>query len=615
MKFVEEYLSKHHLLHAPHKWFFAFISSPIHYLEMHYKKKYHLKFMHARKLFIFDVTLLFSMIILLAGSLSWLMYDPSVTDLVYLSVRPTHERILSGEYTTYTINYRNDSNTTLNSPVLDVILPQNFIIDSVIPEDLFDFDNNIFTLKNIKPTYGGQFSISGWFYGTPDIENPLLATLSYTQEGRKKQEQKISPHISILRGSVLEMNIELADKITNNISLPITLDIINNGDIDLNNIKIPLLFPTGVTLSDPKTLKGLVEDNSWYIEKLKPEESTKLNGILHVNLPSKQEILELNITPTVDINNQAISQKTSSHEFNIVYPHLEIQTSWNNEIDFARPNEIPVLSLQIRYDSNVSLSNLTLDIPLPTSIINTTKFINLNGGSLSNNVVTISQKNIPDLSQINPGGLVNLSLLVPIKYSPTGGTDLELFLSPTISGNVPGLSKALYETSTDSSRIAIGTQLLFNTELRYYTNEGDQLGRGPLPLQVGKETKYWAMAQITNSTSRADNIVFSAKLPNYVSWTGKTSVTHGAQISFNSANRRVSWSLSSLPEHTTAGVYFELAITPISSRIGTSPILLENISISGQDGYIGVPIAHSSTNLDTSIPTDTIGKQKGVIVH
>ncbi len=613
MKFVEKHFSKHHLLHAPHKWFFAFISSPIHYLEMHYKKRYHLNFVHARKLFLFDTVLLFSMIVLLVGTIFWWTYDPTVTDLVYISIEPSHERILSGEYTTYNINYHNDSNTTLTSPTLEITLPRDFIIDKVVPEKEFDFDTYTFSLKDIKPAYTGEFSISGWFYGTPHLENPLLASVSYTQEGRKKQEKKVSPHISILRGSVLEMNTNLAEKITNNMSLPATFNVINNGDIDLNGIEIPLIFPIGVTISEIEVSKGTIENNTWFIDKLTPEESTELSGAIHVNLPKKQESIEINITPTVLVNERNVSQETLSHKFEIAYPHLDVKTSWEN--DFTQPNEVQKLIMSITNDSNVSLSDLTINIPLPPEIVDINKFVNLNGGILSNNTVTLSRKNLLNLSQINSNGSADISLFVPIKYSPQGGTDINLSLSPTVSGYIPGLSKAKYETNVNSPNIAIGTQVLFNTQLVYYTDEGDQLGRGPLPPEVDKETKYWAMIQIINTTSRIENLVFSATLPNYVSWTGKTSVTHGVDVAFNTPNRSVSWSMSDLPTHTTTGIYFELAITPNSSQLGISPILLQNIHLSTQDAYIKAPITRSSVDLDISIPTDIIGKEKGVLVE
>ena len=55
MKFFEEHLTIHHFFHAPHKWFLALLISPIHAAEMHYKRNYHLRFAHARKLFLFDI--------------------------------------------------------------------------------------------------------------------------------------------------------------------------------------------------------------------------------------------------------------------------------------------------------------------------------------------------------------------------------------------------------------------------------------------------------------------------------------------------------------------------------------------------------------------------------
>ncbi len=79
MQFFEKHFNKHHLLHSPHKWFLALLVSPIHTAEMHYKKRYHINFIHAKNLFVFDITLILSIVLLAIGSIFWFTYDPTVT--------------------------------------------------------------------------------------------------------------------------------------------------------------------------------------------------------------------------------------------------------------------------------------------------------------------------------------------------------------------------------------------------------------------------------------------------------------------------------------------------------------------------------------------------------
>ena len=98
MKLQNTHSEKNHLFKKPHKWFLRLLSSPIRFAELHYKKKYHLRFRHARKLFIFDIALLIIIILTACTTIFWLSYDPSITKLVYLSIEPSSDRIISGEY-------------------------------------------------------------------------------------------------------------------------------------------------------------------------------------------------------------------------------------------------------------------------------------------------------------------------------------------------------------------------------------------------------------------------------------------------------------------------------------------------------------------------------------
>ena len=157
--------------------------------------------------------------------------------------------------------------------------------------------------------------------------------------------------------------------------------------------------------------------------------------------------------------------------------------------------------------------------------------------------------------------------------------------------------------------------MIFTGETRYYTDEGDQLGRGSLPPKVGKETKYWVLLNISNTTSKFEKIELSAQLPNYVSWTGKTSVSHGRDVSYNESSHKITWSTPYLSPYERAGVYVELAITPAGAQLGTTPVILQNITISGYDSYIDKKLSKKIDNLDISLEFDEIGRSKSFIVE
>jgi len=581
MKFVEEHLTKHHLFHKPHLWFFALLTSPIHLAEMHYKKKYHLNFTHARKLFLFDTILLLTIIILISATIFWFTYNPTVTDLVYLNIKTSQTRIISGDYVEYQINYKNESNVKLVEPILKLDLPPGFILDDAKPLD--KYADNEFLLEDLEPMHTASVQIAGWLFTTPDVEEKVMATLSYRQETRQRSEQKTSSIIKILRGSIIETTVQSRQIALVKDTFPLTVIIKNNGQQKLNNITVPA--PANITTED-----------SWNILELNPGTTKTLTGMVSLDLNNYEPIV-INITPQIEINGQKIAQATYQHNIAIARPQVDLNSYWLNNPTSLKPNQTATLVTNITNSGNVKLTNAKLEVPIPTAIIN-----------LNNLIVS-------NLNDIEPSETKTVNLQIPIKYWPQGGTDLKLILSPQVKAQIAEIPNSLYTQTTETPVLQIGTQLDLVAEIKYYTNEGDQLGRGPLPPQVGKETKYWATITLANSTSKISNLSFTATLPNYVTWTGKSSVSHGQDVKYNATNRQISWNLNSLSAYATAGIYFEIALTPTTNQINTSPALLKNIQASAHDTYIDVGINKSSTDLDISLPTDTIVQAKGTKVQ
>ena len=605
MKFVEEYLKLHHLKKHPHKWFLAFLASPIHFAEMHYKKRYHMQFAHARKLFIFDMLLLLTSIVILASGLFWMLYNPTVTDLVYLSIQKQPARILSGDKMDFDILYKNESQTKLVSPTLTIQLPAGYTLEKTEPSDNFDKTNTTFHLADLEPGSEGIVHIFGRVYETPHLETNISASLTYKQAHKNFEEKKITPYIAIFHGSVLKTDLVLANKVLAHSTEPIELKIKNEGDVNITNINISLALPAGINLINPTIKKGEINNNFWKIKELEPNEETTLQAYLNFNLKEQEKTIDLRMTPEIFVNEKSIPQETLKYSLQIIHPNLSINNYWENDTTHLKPGEIVNLYLDLKNNGDTELKNINLNFSLPTNIIDITKFKQNNDLKIQDQTANFVYAQI-----LKPGQSTQIKLSVPVKNYPNGGTDLNLSLNAKVEASLNDITTN-YKTNFETSKIKIGTSLIANAEIRYYTNEGDQIGRGPLPAKVGEETKYGAIIQITNGTSRVNNINLSATLPSYIKWTGKSSVSLGNDISFDPTTRKISWSLSSLSANDTAGIYFELSITPDASMINTNPVILKNININVHDTFIDNDLNKSFASLDNSLKTDSIGQLKG----
>jgi hypothetical protein len=555
----------------------------IRHLELHYKHKYHLRFAHAKKLFVFDMTLLFSIVLIGASAIFWFTYDPTVLSDIELSIQAKPDKIKSGEKIVYNITYKNNSDQVLLDPILSIGLPKGFLVQSVQPSELYSNTKEEFSLPKLLPSDGGNVELNGIMYGTPNQNIPVVAKLSYQQQERNRREQKIARHLTIPRDSVLSTDIKIGNTILANGIIDIEISLKNTGKNTLTNINLPL------QISDLLSIQTNSAIDSWSIKTLEPSEEKILTGQLISTITNDSSTIRLTLTPNIEIEGHTLPQSTVEKALTVINPKANLDAIW--ETKTASPGDLKNLLVNIKNTSAITLENAELEIPLP----NKTKIIK-------------------KLANILPNQVINQ--VIPIKIDNLlGGTDLRLELNPKLTAKLLEVPNATYTKQTKSDELRIGTNLGLIASILYFTAEGDQLGRGPLPPTVGKETKYWAVVRITNTTSDVSHLNFSAKLPTNASWTGKTSVSQGKNVTYNPSSRRINWQVPRLNAHETAGINFEISITPSANDRGTTPKLLQAISINGFDTYLNIPILKTAVDLDSSLVHDSIARARGVVVE
>jgi hypothetical protein len=614
MKLVENYFTKHHLLNAPHKWFLAFLCSPIHFLEQHYQKKYHVNFVHAKKLFVFDMALLGSIIALTGCIIFWLTYNPSITDKISLNIIASKNKIKSGEFIEYTLSYKNNSNMVLVSPNLAFSAPNGFIIEKIEPENAYNKQIKSFKLDDLPPGANGLTKISGYFYGTPEKNDNIKATLSFMQEKTKMFESKTAIMITTLRGSVLSANLSTQQSIasTGQFRFEINAQLEKNPHID--KIIIPLEFNEYMKVSEIEAVNsGTIENNSWVIkaQDFEKQQTALLRGYFSSNVPSELSKIQLEMKPQIFVQNSLYNQTTYTKDIDVLHPQVLVSSNWDKTT--SAPEQTRTLTLLISNNGSFGINSAKIQIPIPTDVINYSALSQLNRASFKDNSIIITSSHVAGLKHIAPQQKISMEIKIPINKI-IQKQDAILTLKPVITGALADNPDIQITASSETEKLRIGTNLLLGAELRYFTDDGDQLGRGPLPPTAGKETKYWAFINITNTTSNIKDFKFNAKIPSYVVWTGKSSISKGTNISYDENNRTISYASDNASPNETIGIYFELAITPSENQKDTSPVMLDDISISAFDSYINEAIYKTHKPLDISIPADARGKNKGTKV-
>jgi len=612
MQFVDKHLTKHHLFHAPHKWFLALLVSPLHAAQIHYQNKYHLNFRHAKKLFFFDMCLLGFMVFLFGATLFWHFYDPTVRSLVTLKVQQSTERIQTGTKITYTVSYMNRSDVALVSPLLSVDFPTGFILSTSTSAQNFNTENSSLTLSTLAPGANGSLSLEGTLFGTPDAEYDTLVRLSYLQEGEQEREFVIARLISFPRDTPLIFDWQMGDFVLTQGSIPFSLHLQNVGKEKLDGVRIPFAQIPGVQFQNVSTSIGTYAGTVWNIPTLLGRSSSTLQGTVHTNLGTDQRTLTLDLTPTLRANNNDFPQKKVTKQLTVISPTLEASAAWKKDNSIGKPSELVPLSVTIKNTNDYTIENVVLSLPLVHGI-DKVRIGQNNKGVVRNNNFVVTKNQFANLASVRKGESVQIDVAIPLASSFTGD-DITLTLSPEVQMNIPQIPGAVYRKKLSTDEIKIATRLDLTAELRYYTDEGDQLGRGPLPPKVGQETRYFATIILSNATSRAEEVIVSATLPPGMEWADKTSVTFGKDVTYNAATRKITWSAPAVPAHTSVGISLALSFTPNADMIGKTLPALSDITTSAKDAFTGLDLTASARNIDTSLTNDALATEKGVSV-
>jgi hypothetical protein len=181
-----------------------------HFFHHHYHRRYHGFYKHAKQLFVFDIILLITAILIFLSSLFFFFWKPSLVDQIEISfVFNTTSSIRSGEKTHLIINYTNNSKEMLSSPTLALRLPKGFVLDKTRVPENFSSHNSTFILKSIEPGGTGRIDIYGHLWSEPNREDKLVTILSYIPKNKKQPEQKVTSFFITVPTSVLQyvMNI------------------------------------------------------------------------------------------------------------------------------------------------------------------------------------------------------------------------------------------------------------------------------------------------------------------------------------------------------------------------------------------------------------------------
>ncbi|MDP3244879.1 MAG: hypothetical protein Q8M83_04465 [bacterium] len=154
-------------------------------------------------------------------------------------------------------------------------------------------------------------------------------------------------------------------------------------------------------------------------------------------------------------------------------------------------------------------------------------------------------------------------------------------------------------------------------QARYFSPEGEQLGRGSLPPKVGKTTKYQIYLSIQRPVVDMEGVKVQAKLPQNVEWDNFVPLNKEA-ISYDIMSGILTWNIGKVYASVDLSpimpvASFRVSLTPDAWQQGQEAVLLEQIKVNGKGILNGVLFKGESPDLTTNLTGDVQAQGKGVV--
>ncbi|MCX6743383.1 MAG: hypothetical protein NT116_04070, partial [Candidatus Parcubacteria bacterium] len=539
------------------------------------KKRYATHYKNDKIHLIVDVVLGAIILILLGVMLNLWIFSRARINLMDFKVTANPETLTNGQETEFIIDYANTSKDTLSNVSLVLKIPTSL----QNPEyDIKDFDIKTNTLKigDLNTKASGQFKVKGFLLGNFGEHQEFIAAITYQDKYGLKQQEFFSNKFQFTN-SVLKTEIVLPTKIIANSRFTVQTKLQNTSSLDLNKLKIRMIWPENFTFIEFDLEKAGA--NTWSVGELKAGETNeptftgRISGVAATDLDFQTEILA-----TYDNEEYVLAQIKNISTLGFSNLTLNFVNLENNRN--IAPGGKTTYTLAYKNNETYALENVEIGLIVSGDYANTTfladKYKNAKG-----NTVIFNQNDYPKLAKLEPGQEGTIEVQAAAKNTISFGAVQEngyrIQANVLASYDDPNLKTRITLESAPVYTI-VDSQLSLKTTALFYTSQGDQIGVGSVPPIVGEYTSYWVIIKINNTNNKIKDLKVTAKVPSGIEFTNTYNVTDGDQIRFNESTRQLEWNVANV--NALAGILnaspearIQLAIIPTPEQVGKSPLL------------------------------------------
>ncbi len=561
------------------------------YYKHYHKKRHHL---------IIDLALS-GVVVILGVLIGYLWIAPILFAPVISFKLVNKEPLKSLARGEWQVRLTNTSKDPLTNIKVGLHAPKNVLIEA---------NDSALSLATLPPGASTEVAWQGRILGRLQADGSFASediVLTSDYDRKEKHHQELSHLVVRPEGSELMFDLKGPTTVVTGESAEWTLVLKNSSD---------QTYKASGNWSASSGIKSL--GSPTFTASLSPRQNQEV--VLRGNsFLSKESSEKITVEAGVREQDEFYPQVREEIGVRVVSSRVAVTMTVTDGRSLVRPGE--VLPFSIHYQNNESevIENLVIETNLSPDYFVLATLSSAEARDNGQHQLRWSVLGRPTLTRLEPGASGDLQFFVQVRKP------IVLTSHETVS-NLPAEVALSYIQSSRSaealkvrgilSSLPLETVVNLETAVRYFAFGGEQLGRGPLPPRVGRETRYWVFLKLSNTTSAAQDGLVTMRLASGVRWTGQVSAKEPLEYARDSGV--VTWRVGELKAwdgYNTPGpeAAFEIAFTPTASQTGQAPPLVLEQSFTGQGSVTNQPIKILLPPLTTNLTGDSIAVGKGFV--
>lgn len=535
----------------------------------------------------------------------------------------------SGEEVDVAIAYTNTDTVAVKSIEATLRSPEGFRVISTDPQSS-NASGTVWNLPELPSGGSGRVKIHGQILGEVNSTQSFEAVIAYEPANFSSTFRESASHSLLINRTIIEAEITAPVRIVSEQEFTYLLKFKNTSESNLEHVRIIARLPKDFSFLSSKPERSNKEKNQWDLETLQPNAESKI-AITGSLSAASGETREFAFQIGFVEGETFTPQSESTAIVFVVKPELNLQLTLEGSSHDSVIRLGDTLHYQITYEnaSDLQLQNVVLDMNLDANVplLDFDSLDDPKHGKVKDHTIVWDADNISEFKEVNPGDKGSFAFSITIKgtFAPKSDNDVNGKLESQArvqSLELKDAGRAEFEGKSKSNTITskLMTVVALQTQARYFGDEGEQLGVGPLPPEVGKTTTYRIFWYMTNTTNDVKDVVAQTTLPENVFYVGKGNVTAGSGLKFDPEARTLVWKINKVPSLTgelfsNVLASFEVSVTPTQTDVGSTLLLTGETSLTAKDVFTDEEARDTADRLTTDLSSDEQAAGKGAVVE